>query len=89
MNIVDRAVSRARAFASATEAQWAKAGALAGLALASVSSHAAGGTSIDSLFDEIDLSGVAAKITALAVLIVGIAFVMKGPSIVKRLISKI
>ena len=45
--------------------------------------------SIDTLFDEIDLSGVAAKVTAAAVVIVGIAFLIKGPSVVKRLISKI
>ncbi|MEQ6436725.1 hypothetical protein V8Z74_17105 [Comamonas sp. w2-DMI] len=57
-------------------------------ALAFASAHAAG-TGIDSLFDEVDLSGIAAKITALAVIIVGIALVMKGPAIVKRIIAKI
>lgn len=63
-----------------------KAGVVTALALSSVASHAAG---IDDLFDAVDLSGVAAKITALGIIIVGIAFVMKGPSIVKRIISKI
>lgn len=54
--------------------------------LAFVSAHAAG---IDDLFDAVDLSSTGAKITALAVVIVGIALVIKGPSIVKRIIAKI
>ena len=53
---------------------------------AAVQSHAAG---LDDLFDSVDLSGTGAKIAALAVLIVGIAFTLKGPSIVKRIIAKI
>ena len=56
------------------------------MAVVAAQSHAAG---IDDLFDEVDLSGIATKITALAVVIVGIALVIKGPSIVKRIISKI
>lgn len=54
--------------------------------LAFMSAHAAG---IDDLFAEVDLSGIATKVTALAVVIVGIALVMKGPAIVKRIIAKI
>lgn len=64
----------------------ARATVAAGSMLMAASSHAAG---FDDLFAEIDLAGVATKITALAVVIVGIAFVMKGPSIVKRIIAKI
>lgn len=54
--------------------------------LAFMSAHAAG---LDDLFAEVDLSGIATKVTALAVVIVGIALVMKGPAIVKRIIAKI
>lgn len=44
---------------------------------------------IDTLLDAIDISGVSAKVTAVATVIVGIALVMKGPVIAKRLISRI
>ena len=57
-------------------------------ALAFVSAHAAEG-GIDSLFDGVDLSGISAKVLAMAAVIVTIALVIKGPSIVKRIISKI
>lgn len=60
--------------------------AAAGMAMAVTASHAAG---IDDLFDAVDVSGIATKVTALAVVIVGIALVMKGPSVVKRIIAKI
>lgn len=60
--------------------------AAAGMAMAVSASHAAG---IDDLFDAVDVSGIATKVTALAVVIVGIALVMKGPSVVKRIIAKI
>lgn len=62
--------------------------ALAGLVLAN-SAHAQSSTGINSLFDSVDLSGISAKVLALSVLIVGIALVMKGSSIVKRIIAKI
>lgn len=71
---------------NATNWAAAKVATVGALALAGASSYAAG---LDDLFDAVDISGVSAKVTALAVLIVGIAFVMKGPSIVKRIISKI
>lgn len=60
--------------------------AAAGMAMAVSASHAAG---IDDLFDAVDISGIATKATALCVVIVGIALVMKGPSVVKRIIAKI
>ena len=58
-------------------------------ALAFVSAHAADGAGIDSLFDGVDLSGISAKVLAMAAVIVTIALVIKGPSIVKRIVSKI
>jgi len=64
----------------------ARVGVATGAALMAVQSHAAG---IDDLFAEVDISGIATKVTALAVVIVSIALVIKGPSIVKRIIAKI
>ncbi len=64
----------------------AKSVAATGMAMAVTASHAAG---LDDLFDAVDVSGIATKVTALAVVIVGIALVMKGPSVVKRIIAKI
>lgn len=64
----------------------AKAVAATGMAMAVTASHAAG---MDDLFDAVDISGIAAKATALCLVIVGIALVMKGPSVVKRIIAKI
>ena len=63
-----------------------RAGVATGAALMAVQSHAAG---IDDLFAEVDIAGIATKVTALAVVIVGIALMIKGPSIVKRIIAKI
>ena len=64
----------------------AKIVAATGMAMAVTASHAAG---MDELFDAVDVAGIAAKVTALALVIVGIALVMKGPSVVKRIIAKI
>ncbi|WP_313332035.1 hypothetical protein [Comamonas sp.] len=64
----------------------ARLGVAAGTAMMAVSSHAAG---MDALFDEVDMGSTATKITALAVVIVGIALVIKGPAVVKRIIAKI
>jgi hypothetical protein len=58
------------------------------LLLAFGSAHAAD-NDIGALFDSIDLSSIASKAMAVAVVIVGIALVIKGPAIVKRLIAKI
>lgn len=66
----------------------ARVGTVGALALVNGVAHAQT-TGIDSLFDAIDLSGLSTKILALAALIVTIAFVLKGPSIVKRIIAKI
>ena len=77
-------------FVPATRARLAKVGAAAGaLALASAA-HAQSSTDpISGLFDSIDISGVAAKIGVLALVIVGIALAVKGPSVVKRIVQKI
>ncbi|QPS10793.1 hypothetical protein I6G66_12705 [Delftia acidovorans] len=64
----------------------AKIAAATAIAMAATASHAAG---MDDLLDSIDLSSTSTKIGALALVIVGIALVMKGPSVVKRIIAKI
>lgn len=67
----------------------ARVGTVGAIALVNGVAHAQTTTGIDSLFDAIDLSGLSTKILALCALIVTIAFVLKGPSIVKRVIAKI
>ena len=71
---------------------WYRRFAVGGMALVAAGvacAQSTSGTDIGSLFDSVDLSDVATKVMALAVTIVGIALVIKGPSIVKRLIAKI
>ena len=63
--------------------------ALAAGAMVMATAARAEGAGIDSLFDVVDLSGISAKVLAMAAVIVTIALVIKGPSIVKRIISKI
>lgn len=63
--------------------------ALAVAAMVMATAARAEGAGIDSLFDGVDLSGISAKVLAMAAVIVTIALVIKGPSIVKRIISKI
>lgn len=46
-------------------------------------------SSWDSFFDAIGLDGVAAKVIALGVIIVGIAMAFKGPDVSKRVIRKV
>ncbi|WP_213360900.1 hypothetical protein [Brachymonas denitrificans] len=65
-----------------------KVAAFSALTLGAVSSAMAN-TQLDTVFGAIDLSGLETKVGALAVAIVGIALVMKGPDIAKRIISKV
>jgi len=44
---------------------------------------------VDAALDAVDLSGVATKVGAAALLIVGIALVFKGPDLAKRVIRKV
>jgi len=67
----------------------AKAGTAATLAAGTVMAHAADSTGYGAVLDSIDLSGVATKVGALAIVIVGIALVFKGPDIAKRIIRKV
>ena len=77
-------------FSVSVSNRWATAGAAMAVALTSVPAFAAGEPgAIDTLFDAVDLSGIQAKVLALGLVIVGIALVFKGPSLVKRIISKI
>lgn len=46
-------------------------------------------TGINEVLDAVDLSGIGAKVGAAALLIVAIALVFKGPTLAKRVISKV
>jgi len=72
---------------SATQNAYARAGVAASLALASVAAHAV--SPLDPILDAVDLSGIAVKVGAAALVIVGIALVFKGPALAKRIISKV
>lgn len=56
------------------------------VAMSSVAANAAG---IDDVFDAVDLAGIATKVGALALVIVAIALVFKGPDLAKRIIRKV
>lgn len=51
--------------------------------------HAEGGSAITSALDAVDLSGIAVKIAAAGLLIVGIALAFKGPDLSKRVVRKV
>ncbi len=57
--------------------------------LLSAAAQAQTATGFDAVLDAVDLSGVSTKIAALAVIVVGIALVFKGPDIAKRVIRKV
>lgn len=65
----------------------AAAAGLSALALTGAA-HAQTATGIDSLFDAVDFAGVATKVIAVGVVVVGIAMALKGISLVKRVIGK-
>jgi hypothetical protein len=66
-----------------------RAGVLVGGAMLATAAHAQATDPISTLLDSIDLSGVAAKVAAVALLIVGIALTFKGPDLSKRVIKKV
>lgn len=61
--------------------------AVAGLGLVSVSAFAVDG--ITTALTAVDLSGVATAVGAIALIVVAIALVFKGPDIAKRVIRKV
>lgn len=46
-------------------------------------------TPIDTILDAVSLDGISAKLVALATIVVGIALVLKGPDLAKRIIRKV
>lgn len=52
-------------------------------------SFAVGGTSFDAFIDEVDLSGLAVKVIAAGLLIIGIAIAFKGADLGKRVVRKV
>ncbi len=61
-------------------------GLVASSAIASAQSASDG---ISSALDAVDLSGVATKVGAAALIVVAVALVFKGPDIAKRVIRKV
>lgn len=59
------------------------------MVLAGVSAHAQAAGGIDAALDAVDLSGIAVKIAAAGLLIVGIALAFKGPDLSKRVVKKV
>lgn len=66
---------------------YAKAGAMVGAAMLTSPVFAAG--EFDAFIDAVDLSGVAVKVIAAGLLIIGIAVAYKGPDLAKRLVRKV
>lgn len=58
------------------------------MVLAGVSAHAQLPGGIDAALDVIDLSGIAVKIAAAGLLIVGIALAFKGPDLFQALLKR-
>lgn len=67
----------------------AKVVAAAGAMTLSAAAFAQSTSPIDTILDGVSLDGIATKLTALAVIVVGIALVFKGPTLAKRIISKV
>ena len=76
-------------FSSATRDTYAKVAAVPFMVLAGVSAHAQAAGGIDAALDAVDLSGIAVKIAAAGLLIVGIALAFKGPDLSKRVVKKV
>ncbi|MOA25847.1 hypothetical protein D3C78_1465970 [compost metagenome] len=55
----------------------------------SAAAFAQASSPIDSILDAVSLDGISTKLIALALVVVGIALVFKGPSLAKRIISKV
>lgn len=66
---------------------YAKTGAVVGATL--LASPVFAQSAFDAFIDEVDLAGVATKIIAAGLLIVGIAVAFKGPDLAKRLVRKV
>lgn len=77
--------ARTQRFACNTAAKF---GAATVAALVAVQAHAQS-TGIDAVLDAVDLSGIATKVSAAALVIVGIALVFKGPALAKRIINRV
>ena len=65
--------------------KFAALGAITAMTMAS-QAHAAG---FDAAIDAVDLSGLAVKIAAAGLLIIGVAVAFKGSSLGKRVVSKV
>lgn len=76
-------------FARLVQSKTARLATVAAAGLASVNAFAVGGDGITAALDAVDLSGVATAVGAIALVVVAIALVFKGPDIAKRVIRKV
>ena len=60
-----------------------------GLTVMQAAHAQAASSGLDAALDAVDLSGIAVKIGAAGLLIVGIALVFKGPDLAKRIVRKV
>lgn len=66
-----------------------KLAALASVAMFSAASHAQTAGGFDAAIDAVDLSGLAVKIAAAGLLIIGVAVAFKGSTLGKRVVNKV
>lgn len=63
--------------------------AAAGVALSLSGAAMAQSTGMDAILDAVGLGSIEAKISALALIVVAVALVFKGPDLAKRIIRKV
>lgn len=62
--------------------------AVASVGLMSLAARAQG-TELGDILDAVDLSGIATKVGAAGLVIVGVALLFKAPALAKRIVSKV
>lgn len=72
-----------------TRNSFLKYSAVAGGAFTAAAANAQGGATITEILAAVDLSGIAGPVGAAALIVVSIALIFKGPSLAKRIISKV
>lgn len=85
MKLLKQAQKYGTQVADFTNTQAAKAGVVVALALASMGAHADPAAMLES----IDLSGVATKVLAIGIIVIGIAFTIRGIVLSKRVVNKV
>lgn len=68
---------------------YARLAALSATALATTATFAQAADPITAALDSVDLTGIAVKVAAVGLLVVGIALAFKGPDVAKRVVRKV